>query len=932
MEEIEIYINPPAGATYDDRRGHLLLHHNLTFYAGLKENAASGELTPTTDAQNPNKDEINKLMVLVKNGIDRSALFYAPTRKVVNFPNKIKFPDFLVGGGLTWLEFTKNGSMPTGKLPNGCYVSALGTPEILDTYWTDSDYEEINGPVAFGSQVLLHIYTKDMYGQEVEISLTDRDIFDPDDLVFKYRREVNIEKLHPAESGKKGLDGIVIKDNERVQHVQKITLTIVVDLSWQFKAGSSLKLYPVIKSEGTSRFFKGFKRKYLTAEANGEPILDLASKGNKAVMVGKVETNIRAFDPCRYTHIELDYDKRPPVILFDQKNQINTSITTAIDIGIIGNSNEDSEKKATITVEDVYTSECTNEPELHKGVVIDIKALEKAEIKNDYSEGTTTTLSFVPKFPYQFIDGKKSDFIPFFLEYFLVPKPELLAIPVETCAYQKPLDLNIYPDVAWSYHFQYDVPEEGYFKDIAVPLIRGLDSEIDFIKPYILGEYNTYYSGNPLDRFVLDLLIEYIRDIANKLAFGIHAYHNFNEQQTKATLLDYTAEYKWIAKTVITVYLIVLVIIEALIIYITRGRGLVTKAGKIEKAIRKTNSVKNKLENKMRGNDMSFIYPAINAYRSQGYETLDNGDIAFVMQESITADPLFGVQYEKKVHLGTMVAKATGISGGFDAARSVVSILGKIMKYTRWSKNAADAFDKRKQGGSLGETYDELNKNKTTVVTPTDATELLYVLEDKVEENLKKFAANLGQDMEFTLTIAGEYKANYICKIYNVIASNKYYFNMDNKLETFINGHLENDKVAFSRKKAIEAKASFEINSKITIKTAWINTYIPEFLGVKAPDLSANSDVHGKAQIQGGIAFERVYTFIADQPVYQDIVMFSGLIGDYEYKVDVNAKKGEDDWGSKEEQENTTFVLMEPYIEEGRKIPIFSIESLKEHF
>ena len=36
--------------------------------------------------------------------------------------------------------------------------------------------------------------------------------------------------------------------------------------------------------------------------------------------------------------------------------------------------------------------------------------------------------------------------------------------------------------------------------------------------------------------------------------------------------------------------------------------------------------------------------------------------------------------------------------------------------------------------------------------------------------------------MEYILTIKGEYKANYICKIVNVAATSKRYFNMDNKL------------------------------------------------------------------------------------------------------------------------------------------------------
>lgn len=657
------------------------------------------------------------------------------------------------------------------------------------------------------------------------------------------------------------------------------------------------------------------------------------------VTVFSEEYFTQKYEPCKYSKIEVTIGEEAPVTIFDETksvSRISDEFLQNLLSGATGN------KNIKIKALELKTDECRlpleGKEDTHQvnGDIFDTEQLDEVGIK---VKKTIDTLIFYPAYPYKHIN-EQEDYVQFLLAYFLPKHKQEFKIGVDTCRYRKSIEYSVFPDVAWACHFQYNVPEEGYFKDITVPLIRGLDSEIDFIKPYITGEYNKFYAGNPLDRFILDLLIEYIRDLANKLAFGIHAYHSFDEQNSNATLLDYTAKYKWIAKTVITVYLIVLVIIEALIIYITRGRGLVTKAGKLEKVVRKTHSIKNKTENKMRGNDMSFIYPAINAYRSQGYEILDNSDMAFVMQESIHATPLFGLQYEKVINLGTMIAKATGISAGFDTARSIVSILGKIMKYTRWAKNAPDALNKRNSGGSLGESYSELNKGKPTVVTPTDVTTLLYVLEDKVEENLKNFAAKFGQNMEFTLTINGEYKANYICKVYNIAASNKHYFTMENKLDTFINGHIENNKVAFSRKKAIEVISSFEISSKITIKTAWVNTYIPEFLGVKAPDVTASSNVQGKAQIQGGIAFERVYTFNFTQPVYQDIVIFSGLIGDYEYKVNVDTNNGKGDDQMEEEstdtinveKNNTAFVLMAPYMEEGRKIPIFSMESLKEHF
>ena len=242
--EIEIY---DSDGKYDSENGHLLLRNSLAEF-------------------DKKYKSINWIHILVKNGIKPSNLWLSTHHSTSALPIKINFPEFLVGGGMSWLEFFHASDEPTGIRPNGCFVSALGTPDILDTVWTDYEYNEIKEPVAFGSQVLLHIYTKDLYGQEVAIELTDRDIFDPNDTLFQYRREVNVEKLHPKEEGRKGVDGRLAKEGKSIQHVQKITISVIIDISWQMSAGRSLKVFPTIKSEKTKRFFTGFKRNYLSVQ------------------------------------------------------------------------------------------------------------------------------------------------------------------------------------------------------------------------------------------------------------------------------------------------------------------------------------------------------------------------------------------------------------------------------------------------------------------------------------------------------------------------------------------------------------------------------------------------------------------------------------------------------------------------------------------
>ncbi|MGY0040479.1 hypothetical protein [Pedobacter sp. NJ-S-72] len=72
---------------------------------------------------------------------------------------QIYYPTLLEGGGLTWLEPFFKEKQPKGKIPHGCYVSAIGSPDIIDTIWTDMDNNPIEDTeVQFGSCLILHVY------------------------------------------------------------------------------------------------------------------------------------------------------------------------------------------------------------------------------------------------------------------------------------------------------------------------------------------------------------------------------------------------------------------------------------------------------------------------------------------------------------------------------------------------------------------------------------------------------------------------------------------------------------------------------------------------------------------------------------------------------------------------------------------------------
>ncbi len=66
--------------------------------------------------------------------------------------------------------------------------------------------------------------------------------------------------------------------------------------------------------------------------------------------------------------------------------------------------------------------------------------------------------------------------------------------------------------------------------------------------------------------------MDYLKDKSNLFAVGFHAYHTFSSDQKEATLIDYSQKYEVLSKVVIGYSLLVSVAVDALILWLTRGR------------------------------------------------------------------------------------------------------------------------------------------------------------------------------------------------------------------------------------------------------------------------------------------------------------------------------------------------------------------------
>ncbi len=307
----------------------------------------------------------------------------------------ISFPEIFVGGGLAWLEvFTKN-DPATGKVPHGMFVRAYGTPEIVRVSWTDLECRPISGKVNFGSKVLLNIYTKGLYGQDVEVGLWDKDVLDPDDSLSisnkkNFMSEVLTYEVLPNEVNKGGISGNLNVNNESVTHVQKIRVAVLIDPIWISSAGTELKIYPTVKSIEKGTYFKLPDDRFIEVDKKSGLLQKTVIEAtNNPLLVGQVETNVAYFRPCRFDTIKGSYAKKA-----------NRENNEPIEIEIFNSKTEASKQKLIMPVIagvrearrdvkivlDSKTDEClfsNDKIRNHKGKVIDLSLIQDAIVIED---------------------------------------------------------------------------------------------------------------------------------------------------------------------------------------------------------------------------------------------------------------------------------------------------------------------------------------------------------------------------------------------------------------------------------------------------------------------------------------------------------------------------------------------------------------------
>lgn len=799
-------------------------------------------------------------------------------RRIQKNPNDeyiLNVPNELCGPYSYYLEASLFGGIDR-KTQTGLWIIGKATPKIVSSKWSSSvdGSDQRSKEFKYGHLIYLGLNTEGLNGSK---SLT-----------------VEVYKI--VEGGKGTKDDKLVATITSVDVIDgEVNLKIGNTANWFVHAKKDVeKFYIKVKTSWGSYVSDGksdIHARFLRIKKDQVTKAVEPSTNNTPLKTGETTMNFLNYDACKHILIKDNY-----TVFFDEKNLKNGEKNVP-GINVQYLTGECKGQIITIEIKDEKEFKCHS----HKNKIYDITNLQKAGFDKVTKKGLKS-FSFDSNYNYLF----KNNYLEF-AENYLLALPILKAtVPVETCSYRHTLNIKLYPDVAWAVHFAFDNPPKKYFRDIDITLQQGLTKELNYVKTELQKSSVSLFFPLPkfMSDWVVDMGTEYLINLANKYAFGIHAYHSFDANNKNPQILDYTAKYTWIAKTVITYYVLLDLIIQAVIIYLTRGKGMGTKVGKVAKNTRK---YYNKLSDKMDNNGLSFITPKIIMERSQCYEEID-GTIYYIIKEKVQALPLFGIQYEAEHTLGTFIASKVGITKVFDFARQAISIVGKIKLFKKIEKWAS------------GDTKPAKTSNNPLELR--DARTALDYAEEKIENKITDAAKALGHELNFKLIVKGEYQAHYEVSL-NMTTNNA-------TLKEFIDNYVT-PKATFGRKKGIDAVAECELKTGVTISTDWMLKYTPEFIKGYVPEVDIETNASGKAEIHGSLFYERIYSIDNKEAVYVDNVIFSGIAGIVKGQAEVQAKKkNELEKRVTLKEIDTSFILMEPYIIKGKKIPLFSKETFKE--
>jgi hypothetical protein len=673
------------------------------------------------------------------------------------------------------------------------------------------------------------------------------------------------------------------------------------------------------------------------------------------------------YEPCKYEKIYYKHGDKNKVEAFDHtkpttKDKDDKFKNSKIEISVIvppkGSKNI---KDLVISLEGVKTEECQyseankkyrkkSESEAkeekakpHKGRVIDtaeVKSAGMEVIPNKPDEQVTIK----PTFNYEYDEKSAWEFMKnYFLFSAALRNTDALEneikgylmdaeaeskvikkykIPLNTCRYQKPLHLKTHADVAWAFHALFDdpyVPEYYIFgNQKTIKTVQGLDEDLDKLKESSIVTNFTATIINPAlgNSFVRNFIIEIIKDIAERYEFGFTAYYDFDKEGKKnAQQIDYAETHPEVFKALIAGVVTLEILIDVLLIIITEGAALanfVSKAGKVAGIINKSSKLAKTAKKagdilakhsdtfdiarnaRMAKNAFEFMKGSY----FKGYRFVEDVKIGVqpVLEERVKISPFLNLNVTQKKSLGELLLDKTPVGMTLNMAKAATGGfgLGISAMFLRKIKVRGKEVGKQGVGWYLALTYPLKIVNY--------AVEGVYnLLAFATDEALRKV---FGAEAEFEKDITAHIDLDFWLKIHNA----------EKKLDLFAlkKGESKTDKseisIAPSGAFTVSLKLSGSVSNNVVVRAMHMLTW-----NNKEQTKMQEMTAEGKFEVEGNVFIERRYYYKADKkPYHEDKIVFTGLAGEYEYKVEAVGQSSTGKKQTVKKQEPTQFMLIEP--------------------
>ncbi|MBF7090761.1 OmpA family protein [Flavobacterium sp. ALJ2] len=372
---------------------------------------------------------------------------------------------------------------------------------------------------------------------------------------------------------------------------------------------------------------------------------------------------------------------------------------------------------------------------------------------------------------------------------------------INSCAYyadksKATLEVRTYPDIIWIGHFQYNYKDSGdyFFHNKTFELTTGIKDILDKLTNTILYQV---LKITPIINLADRILLPYIKEQADFFAYAIHTIHNRTLEKvgqelsligTETDLIKQTKYTKYFAAAVVYEFVVVGIVIDLLLIYLTRGKNL---EGRLLKLANKAKKAKKYID-AMKEAGLEIITPAIAINAGMYYQKQKDHRLALVYKANLKANPLIAINIKEEFDLVELIS--SGISDIQNVKKTKDPETKKKLENNKknnkriieYFKNqeiqikgtiditGSIKFEKKIQYNYLTNTYSFTDKLGNLVITAEDET----ITKDQINFNAK---------------ITGEYKGKFD------------FFRLQNTIET---------KLEFALKGAAGVKLKYGVDTK----------------------------------------------------------------------------------------------------------------------